>query len=51
MTDDNLVDAYREAMGDYEAANAGTGNRVEDHRVQLSPAYGRESVITVGDTP
>ena len=29
MTDDKLIDAYHEAMGDYEAAKAGAGNRVE----------------------
>jgi hypothetical protein len=29
MTNDKLVDAYREAMDDYEAAKAGSGNRVE----------------------
>jgi hypothetical protein len=29
MTDDKLIDAYHEAMGNYEAAKAGTGNRVE----------------------
>ena len=29
MTDDKLVDAYHAAMGDYEAAKAGTSNRVE----------------------
>jgi hypothetical protein len=29
MTDDKLIDAYHEAMGDYEAAKAGGGNRVE----------------------
>ena len=29
MTDDELIDAYHGAMGDYEAAKAGTGNRVE----------------------
>ena len=29
MTDDELIDAYHGAMGDYEAARAGTGNRVE----------------------
>jgi hypothetical protein len=29
MTDDELIDAYHEAMGDYEAAKAGTGNRIE----------------------
>jgi hypothetical protein len=29
MTDDKLINAYRAAMGDYEAAKAGTGNRVE----------------------
>ena len=29
MTDDKLIDAYQEAMGDYEAAKAGAGNRVE----------------------
>jgi hypothetical protein len=29
MTDDELIDAYHEAMGDYEAAKAGAGNRVE----------------------
>jgi hypothetical protein len=29
MTDDKLVDAFHEAMGDYEAAKAGVGNRVE----------------------
>jgi hypothetical protein len=27
--DDKLVDAYHEALGDYEAAKAGAGNRVE----------------------
>jgi hypothetical protein len=25
----NLIDAYHEALGDYEAAKAGAGNRVE----------------------
>ncbi len=29
MTDDTLVQAYHEAMSDYEAAKAGAGNRVE----------------------
>jgi hypothetical protein len=29
MTDDELIGAYHEAMGAYEAAKAGTGNRVE----------------------
>jgi hypothetical protein len=29
MTDDELIDAYHEAMGGYEAAKAGAGNRVE----------------------
>jgi hypothetical protein len=29
MTNDKLVHAYHEAMSDYEAAKAGTGNRVE----------------------
>jgi hypothetical protein len=29
MTDDKLIDAYHEAMDDYEAAKAGTSNRVE----------------------
>jgi hypothetical protein len=29
MTYDKLIDAYREAMDDYEAAKAGVGNRVE----------------------
>jgi hypothetical protein len=29
MTDDELIGAYHEAMGDYEAAKAGTGNRLE----------------------
>jgi hypothetical protein len=29
MTDDKLVNAYHEAMEDYEAAKAGVGNRVE----------------------
>jgi hypothetical protein len=28
MTDDKLIDAYHEAMGDYEAAKASAGNRV-----------------------
>ena len=29
MTDDKLINAYHTAMGNYEAAKAGTGNRVE----------------------
>jgi hypothetical protein len=29
MTNDNLIDAYREARGAYEAAKVGTGHRVE----------------------
>jgi hypothetical protein len=29
MTDDKLIGAYHEAMGDYETAKAGVGNRVE----------------------
>ena len=29
MTIDKLVNAYHEAMSDYEAAKAGSGNRVE----------------------
>jgi hypothetical protein len=29
MTNDKLVNAYHEAMSDYEAAKAGAGNRVE----------------------
>jgi hypothetical protein len=29
MTDDKLINVYHAAMGDYEAAKAGTGNRVE----------------------
>ena len=29
MTDDELIDAYHEAMVGYEAAKAGTGNRVK----------------------
>jgi hypothetical protein len=29
MTDDELIGAYHKAMGGYEAAKAGTGNRVE----------------------
>jgi len=29
MTIDKLVNAYHEAMSDYEAAKAGAGNRVE----------------------
>jgi hypothetical protein len=29
VTDDKLINAYHAAMDDYEAAKAGTGNRVE----------------------
>jgi hypothetical protein len=29
MTNEKLIGAYHEAMSDYEAAKAGTGNRVE----------------------
>ena len=29
MTNDKLIDAYREAIGEYEAAKAGNGSRVE----------------------
>jgi len=29
MTNDKLVNAYHEAMSDYEAAKAGAGDRVE----------------------
>jgi hypothetical protein len=29
MTDNKLIKAYHAAMSDYEAAKAGTGNRVE----------------------
>jgi hypothetical protein len=29
MTNEKLIDAYHEAIGDYEAAKGGAGNRVE----------------------
>jgi hypothetical protein len=29
MTDSKLINAYHTAMGDYEAAKSGTGDRVE----------------------
>ena len=29
MTNEKLINAYHEAMSNYEAAKAGTGNRVE----------------------
>ena len=38
MTDDELIGAYHEAMGDYEAARAGTGNRVETFAIGRTTA-------------
>jgi hypothetical protein len=60
MTNDKLIQAYHEAMMDYEAAKAGAGNRVEaftrflvaERRYrQLDPAHNGIRQFSVVTTP